>query len=30
MCSVEGYYLAGNDKNAEFNKALGELIHNGF
>ena len=28
MCSVEGYYLAGNSENADFNKALGELIHN--
>jgi hypothetical protein len=28
MCSVEGYYLAGDAENADFNKALGQLICN--
>ncbi len=28
ICSVEGYYLAGDSENADFNQALSDLIHN--
>jgi hypothetical protein len=28
ICSVEGYYLAGDTENEKFNRALGELIRN--
>jgi RimJ/RimL family protein N-acetyltransferase len=28
ICSVEGYFLTGNSENADFNRALGELIRN--